>query len=74
MLGGNNTYTGGTTVSGGTLQLGNPLALGTGGLTANAGLVDLNALSLTTAGSNALPSVRSGRHDHQQRHDLEPRC
>jgi autotransporter-associated beta strand protein len=37
-----NTYTGGSRTSGGTLQLGNSNALGTGGLTANAGALDLN--------------------------------
>ena len=44
---GTSTYTGGTTVSAGTLQLGNNSALGSGGLTANAGFVDLAANSPT---------------------------
>jgi autotransporter-associated beta strand protein len=50
-LSASNGYSGGTTVSGGTLQLGNPNALGSGGLTANAGVLDLNGL----APSNPLP-------------------
>ena len=41
-LTGANSYTGGNAVSGGTLQLGMRHALGSGGLTANAGVVDLN--------------------------------
>ncbi len=45
-----NGYSGGTTVSNGTLQLGNISALGTGGLTANAGVVDLAGNSPTIAG------------------------
>jgi autotransporter-associated beta strand protein len=48
-LAGSDTYTGGTTVSGGTLQLGNVAALGAGGLTANAGVVDLAGYSPTLA-------------------------
>jgi autotransporter-associated beta strand protein len=42
-LSGNDFYNGGTTISGGTLQLGlgSALALGSGGLTANAGILDL---------------------------------
>jgi fibronectin-binding autotransporter adhesin len=57
LLLGSNTYSGGTYVGGGTLQLGNVSALGTGGLTANAGVVDLEGYSLTAANSNALPSL-----------------
>jgi autotransporter-associated beta strand protein len=48
-LSGSNSYGGGTTVSNGTLQLGNASALGTGGLTANAGVLDLNGYSPTVA-------------------------
>ena len=49
ILGGWNTYTGGTTVSGGTLQLGNANALGTGGLAVEAGTVDLAGYSPTVS-------------------------
>ena len=52
-LTGSNTYSGGTTVTGGTLQLGNNSALGTGGLTVNAGMVDL-------AGCNPLVTSLGG--------------
>ncbi len=45
-LGAANGYSGGTTVGGGTLQLGNATALGSGGLTDNAGVLDLNANSI----------------------------
>jgi autotransporter-associated beta strand protein len=44
-LSGSNSYLGGTHVSGGTLQVGNYNALGSGGLTANAGVVDLAGIS-----------------------------
>ena len=53
-LSASNTYTGGTWVSGGTLQLANAAALGTGGLTANAGVVDLNGFSTTVSGLSGL--------------------
>ena len=49
ILGGWNTYSGGTTVNGGTLQLGNASALGTCGLTADAGNVDLAGYSPTVS-------------------------
>jgi autotransporter-associated beta strand protein len=49
ILSGTNIYLGGTTVNGGTLQLGNNSALGAGGLTANAGVVDLAGYSPTQA-------------------------
>ena len=60
-LAGNNTYTGGTRVSGGTLQLGSNSALGTGGVTANAGVLDLNSYGISIP---TLSGVR--RHDHRQ--------
>ena len=44
-----NGYTGGTYLGGGTLQLGNVNALGSGGLTVNAGALNLNANSPTVA-------------------------
>ena len=47
-----NTYSGGTTVTAGTLQLGNAAALGGGGLTANGGVLDLNANPIS------IPSLR----------------
>ena len=47
VVGGSNTYSGGTTVSNGTLQLASSGALGTGGLTANNGTVDLASFSPT---------------------------
>ncbi len=49
-LSASNGYSGGTTVSGGTLQLGNTSALATGGLTADAGSVDLAGYSPTVFG------------------------
>jgi autotransporter-associated beta strand protein len=53
-LTGANGYSGGTIVSGGTLQMGsnNNSALGTGGLTANAGVLDLNGNSPTVTTLN----------------------
>ena len=42
VLGGSNSYTGGTVVSSGTLQVGNSNAMGTGGLTVNGGMLDLH--------------------------------
>ena len=45
-LSGSNSYSGGTTVSAGVLQLGNAGALGTGGLTVNAGTLDLHGYSV----------------------------
>ena len=55
LLTASNGYNGGTTVGGGTLQVGNLNALGSGGLTANAGLVDLNgnSIGVTTLGGTA---------------------
>ena len=55
ILSASNNYSGGTTVSGGTLQVKNPAALGTGGLTANAGVVDLNSnqISIPTLNGSA---------------------
>ena len=41
-LSGSNSYSGGTALGGGTLQIGNSNALGAGGLTVNAGTLDLN--------------------------------
>ena len=45
-LSGSNSYSGGTTLSSGTLQLGNANALGTGGLTVNAGTLDLHGYTI----------------------------
>jgi fibronectin-binding autotransporter adhesin len=69
-LGGNNSYTGGTTVSGGMLQLNSSTALGStsGGLTVNAGTLDLagqsptvgalqSALTTGVVASNGAPAV-----------------
>jgi fibronectin-binding autotransporter adhesin len=42
-LAGNNSYAGGTTISGGTLELASSAALGTGGLTFNAGQLNVRA-------------------------------
>ena len=56
-LSGSNGYSGGTCVGGGTLQLGAINALGGGGLTANAGVVDLNGVNLRSGNNNALPSL-----------------
>ena len=49
VLGGSNTYSGGTVINGGTLQLGNNNALGNGpgGLTADSGVLDLAGYSPT---------------------------
>ena len=51
ILGGANSYSGGTTLGGGTLQLNNASALGasSGTLTVNSGTLDLNANSITVA-------------------------
>jgi len=46
VLSGSNSYSAGTTVSSGTLQIGNVNALGSGGLTVNAGTLDLNGISV----------------------------
>src|SRR5208283_5889889 len=46
-LGGANTYSGGTVINGGALVLGNASALGDGGVTLNAGAVDLASFSAT---------------------------
>ena len=46
-LTGSNSFSGGTTVSNGTLQVGNVNALGTGGLTVNAGTLDLHGNSVS---------------------------
>jgi fibronectin-binding autotransporter adhesin len=46
-LAGSNSYAGGTTVTNGTLQLGALNALGSGGLTSNAGVLDLNGYATT---------------------------
>ena len=48
-LNGNNGYTGQTTISAGTLQAGSSTALGSGGLEANAGVLDLNTNSISVA-------------------------
>ena len=63
ILSASNNYAGGTTVSGGTLQLRNPAALGSGGLTANAGVVDLNSNGIsipTLNGAAGLITDNSG--------------
>jgi autotransporter-associated beta strand protein len=53
-----NTYNGGTYVEGsGTLQVGSPTALGTGGLTADAGRVDLAGFSPTIASLSGAAGV-----------------
>ena len=57
ILSGTNTYTGGTTIGGGTLQLGNANALGTGGLTANAGVLDLAGFSPMVTSLSGLAGV-----------------
>ena len=46
ILSGSNSYSGGTTVSSGTVQIGNANALGTGGLTVNAGTLNLSGNSV----------------------------
>ena len=46
VLSGSNSYPGGTSIGGGTLQLASNTALGTGGLTANAGTLDLHGYSV----------------------------
>ena len=54
-----NSYSGTTTVSAGTLQLGlaDTAALGSGGgLTANGGVLDLNANSISVPSLSALPA------------------
>ena len=57
VLSGTNAYSGGTTIGGGTLQLGNANALGTGGLTANAGVLDLAGFSPMVASLGGLAGV-----------------
>ena len=54
VLAGSNSYSGGSIVSGGTLQMANAAALGTGGLTADAGTVDLAGYSPTITTLNGL--------------------
>ena len=54
VLTGQNTYSGGTQITAGTLQVGNANALGTGGLTANAGVVDLAQYSPTVTSLSGL--------------------
>ena len=63
LVSGPNGYGGGTTVSNGTLQVGNLAALGNGGLTANAGVVDLNSNQIsipTLNGAAGLITDNSG--------------
>ena len=63
LVSGANAYGGGTTVSNGTLQVGNLAALGTGGLTADAGVVDLNGYGIsipTLNGAAGLITDNSG--------------
>ena len=56
LLSASNTYSNGTTISAGTVQLGNASALGTGGLTANNGVLDLNANSIGVTSLGGSPA------------------
>ena len=49
VLGGASSYSGGTSIEAGLLQLGSPTALGVGGLTVNAGTLDLAGNSIVVA-------------------------
>jgi autotransporter-associated beta strand protein len=58
VLSGNNSYTGNTTISNGTLQLAGPSAVpANGSVTANGGVFDLNANSVTLGQLNGLAGV-----------------